>query len=85
MIAPLTRETNRVIMTRPIHGICHMQVCCTEDATDEEILGHCNAVNPSGTERGWTSVCRGPSEHWPNVAPVRCAQDPGRLHVLVAC
>jgi hypothetical protein len=70
----------RVIVTRSICGLCHMQVCVVKDATDEEILDVCNRENPAGTSLGWARVCRG-DEH----APVTCADDPERLHLMVAC
>jgi hypothetical protein len=70
----------RVVVTNPIVGICHMQVCCVPDASDEEILAVCNQENPSGTTRGWTRVYRlGINQ------PTPCADDPQRMHVLVAC
>lgn len=70
----------RVIVTQMMVGICHMQVCCMRDATDDEILDVCNAQNPSGTSCGWASVVREGEDK-----PVVCQQDEGRLHVLVAC
>ncbi len=68
---------NRVVVTRPIVGICFMQVCAVSDATDEEILVVANADNTAGTERGWTTVFRD------NV--VTCAQDSSRVHLMVGC
>lgn len=70
----------RVQGTRAIVGICHMQVCAVADATDEEILAVCNAENRSGTELGWTTVHRSGRS-----APVPCADDPTRLHIMVNC
>lgn len=75
----------RVIVTRPIVGLCHMQVCAVADATDEEILEVCNAENPAGTTHGWSQVCRDGEWMGSSVAPVECDQEPGRLHLLVAC
>ena len=49
---------NRVEVTRCVIGACFMQVCCVQDATDEEILEVCNRENPSGTEHGWGKVHR---------------------------
>jgi hypothetical protein len=46
----------RIIITIPFHGICHMQVCAEKDVTDEEILKICNEQNPSGTINGWSTV-----------------------------
>ena len=71
---------DRIIITKPWVGICHMQVCVVQDATDEEILRVCNADNPSGTTSGWTRII-----HKGEGAPVQCADDSGRLHVLAEC
>ena len=80
---------NRIETTRPIVGICYMQVCAESDATDEEILAHCNRDNPSGTSNGWGHVIREqPVGFWgegANLAPTPCADDPKRTHFLVAC
>jgi hypothetical protein len=70
----------RILVTRAMCGICHMQVCVVKDATDEEILEVCNRENPAGTSLGWGTVCRG-DEH----APVICDDDPERLHLMVSC
>ena len=75
----------RVFVTRPMYGVCHMQVCAANDATDDEILAVCNQENPSGTEHGWSTVCRSDSEAWGKTAPVTCKSDPARTHFLVAC
>lgn len=78
---------NRVVVTRPIVGICHMQVCAAKDATDEEILAICNRENPSGTTNGWGHVVRSaePDSMFKTPGPVQCDDDPERLHILVAC
>lgn len=80
-------EMARVVVTRPMVGICFMQVCAVKDATDGEILDVCNRENRSGTQQGWTEVCRNkkPDRFWGNTGPVRCKDDPNRLHFLVAC
>lgn len=70
----------KVIITRPILGICHMQACVEKDATDDEILEVCNKENPSGTTNGWTNIIR-----WGDGAPVQCEDNPDRLHVLAVC
>lgn len=75
----------RVVITRPICGIAHMQVCAVKDATDEEILEVCNRENPSGTSNGWTSVIRSDCEFWGPTAPVACQSEPERMHFMVAC
>lgn len=80
----------RVIVTNPMVGICHMQVCAVSDATDEEILSVCNRQNASGTSNGWSSVIREDapsSETWPTekMKPVACKDYPDRRHFLVAC
>jgi hypothetical protein len=82
---------NRVVVTRSIldpkenglYSLCYMQVCAAADASDEEILAVCNRENPSGTEHGWSRVIREDSH--PAPGPVQCADDDGRLHILVAC
>lgn len=71
---------NKIVITRPILGICHMQVCADKDATDTEILEVCNSENPAGTTNGWCEVVRNGDG-----APVVCSDDPNRLHILVAC
>jgi hypothetical protein len=73
----------RVVVTRPFIGICHMQLCAVDDATDDEILAVANAENPAGTEHGWTTVLRqsGPNQD----GPVPCEQNKGRTHFLVSC
>jgi len=68
---------DRVIITRGVVGIAHMQVCVIKDATDEEILKVCNQENPSGTSLGWCEVYR--------QNPVVCSQYPDRRHFLVEC
>lgn len=80
----------RVVITRPIFGICHMQVCAAADATNEEILAVCNQKNPSGTENGWSRVIREneTSMFLPsgaNLGPVDCSEVSGRKHFLVVC
>lgn len=79
----------KVQVARTFVGICHMQVCCERDATDEEILSVCNALNPAGTSNGWGSVIREnfESTFWPaeKMRPVPCDDYPGRVHVLVGC
>ena len=79
------KEQGRVIVTRPIVGIAHMQVCAAQDASDDEILAVCNRENPSGTEHGWGTVCRADDEFWGKVGPVTCQSDPTRVHFMVAC
>lgn len=72
----------RVIVTRPIYGICHMQVCAVNDARDEELLEIANRENPSGTSLGWAAVVREPE----NCAPKPCADQPTeRTHYLLVC
>ena len=74
--------SDRVQVTKPIVGICHMQVCAERDATDEEILAVCNRENPAGTELGWATVIRNSDDNR-NQRP--CADNPQRTHFLVAC
>lgn len=76
-------DEKRVIVTRQMHGICAMQVCCVKDATDKEILGVCNTENPSGTTHGWVQVVRNNEGGYAN--PVVCEADKNRLHILIYC
>lgn len=72
----------RVTITRPFVGICHMQVCAESDVTDEEILAVCNRDNPSGTSNGWSQVHRRCDD---KQGPVTCASNKARTHFLVSC
>ena len=71
----------RIEITKPIVGICYMQVCAEEDVTDDQILEVCNKNNPSGTMNGWSEVIRGEQTS----APVNCEKYEGRKHFMVAC
>ncbi len=79
----------RVIITRPFIGICNMQVCAIKDATNEEILAVCNKENPAGTTNGWREVVRteDPDSLFSTreSLPVRCEDNPERLHLIVLC
>lgn len=70
----------KVLVTRPMVGICHMQVCAEKNVTDDEILQACNKENASGTTNGWAEVIRDGDD-----SPVECADDANRLHILVSC
>lgn len=70
----------KIIVTKPMVGICFMQVCAEKGATDEEILHVCNTENPSGTSNGWTGVIREGDGK-----PVQCEADQDREHILVSC
>lgn len=76
--APLAR----VIIVRSIVGIAFMQVCVADGVDDDEILDVCNRENPSGTAQGWTVVHRDKDG---KLAPITCASDRTRTHVLVSC
>lgn len=78
---------DRVIITAPIIGPAHMQVCAVSDVSDEEILEVCNRQNPSGTQLGWARVHRAndPGGLIEKTAPVQCAQHADRTHFLVNC
>ena len=75
----------RVVITRTMVGIVHMQVCAVADATDDEILSICNRENPAGTSNGWSHVCREDDEYWGKTEPGPCADHSGRVHYLVHC
>ena len=74
----------KVKVTIPFAGICYMQVCAEEDATDEEILEVANRDNPSGTSNGWSGVARESHENI-EARPQPCADHPGRKHFIVIC
>lgn len=76
-------EEPRVIVTRPFAGLCFMGVCAVPDATDDEVLAVCNAQNPSGTTLGWCLVVRDAETAGPHGAPVACADNPNRVHLMV--
>lgn len=78
---------DRVVVTAPILGLCHMQVCAVKDATDEEILTVCNKNNPSGTTNGWAVVIRSLSQadDCENLLPIQCEDFPDRQHLLIYC
>ena len=70
----------RIVMTSPLVGICHMQLCAKADVPDDELLAFANRANPSGTTLGWSTVVR--SEEG---KPVQCKDDPKRTHFLLRC
>lgn len=81
----------KIIVTRPMVGLCGMQVCVEEGITDEEILEHCNVHNPSGTSNGWNAVIRDEKDCEEHNLPVEsctessCSEYPNRTHFLVLC
>ena len=74
---------DKVIVSRSMIGICHMQVCVEHNATDKEILEVCNGENPAGTSKGWTTVLRKDNKF--TEGPVQCKDYKDRTHFLVAC
>lgn len=72
---------DRVSITQCVVGICFMQVCAVNNATDEEILEVCNRENPSGTINGWVGVVREGRKE----GPVKCDKYEDRTHFLVYC
>lgn len=81
---PQQPPEDRCVVSRPIVNIFTMQVCAVSDATDEEILECCNALNPAGTQHGWSQVIRDDKEAKQR-NPVPCATYQGRTHFLVTC
>jgi 3-deoxy-D-arabino-heptulosonate 7-phosphate (DAHP) synthase class II len=79
----------RVIITRPMVGICGMQVCAIPDADDDEILKVCNTQNPSGTEGGWSVVVREVKEghmfQTKENLPGICDRYNDRKHFVILC
>ena len=82
-----TKPKERIEVTNPFLGICHMQVCAESNMTDKEILEFCNSANPSGTTNGWGKVIReDPEGHdGKSLNPVQCNRDLNRTHFLVSC
>lgn len=76
---------DKVIVTRPMVGICHMQVCAHKDATDDEIVAVANRENPPGVSSGTWSVTRDVSEFWGDMRSVKCEQEPDRIHYMLGC
>jgi hypothetical protein len=76
---------NKVVVTRAIVGICHMQVCADKAATTAEIEEIANRENPTGLVSGRWRVVREVDEHWGDMRPVQCAEDPGRMHYMLSC
>lgn len=79
-----TPLSERVIVTKPMIGICFMQVCAVSDATDLEILEVANKENPSGTSAGWALVAREDYEE-EKLRPVQCEEYPDRKHFILIC
>ena len=72
-----------VIVTRPIVGLCHMQVCVKNGTPDEEILQVANRDNLAGTENGWCEIVR---DGEPQDLPCQCEKFPTeRTHYLLVC
>jgi hypothetical protein len=69
-----------IIVTKPVVGIAHMQLCAKKEVPDEELLAYANRVNPSGTELGWCTVL-----HSNDGKPITCSDDPERTHYLLVC
>ena len=74
----------RVIVIKNMIGVCYMQVCAVLDATDEEILKVANLENPAGIKKGWVEVARENYEQ-ENIRPVKCNDDPDRMHFILIC
>lgn len=80
---------DRVVITNGFVNVASMQVCATQDATDDEILEVCNRENPSGTSNGWSEVLRNADNDsmfkTKSKLPVTCGDDPNRTHFIVLC
>lgn len=80
---PLTED---VVVTKPFIGLLYMQVCAYGEVPPQRVEDRANALNPSGTSTGWhIIVVDEPEEDGPSKAPVRCADDPARVHYLLNC
>ncbi len=75
---------DRVVVTKPMIGICFMQVCAEADTTDMEMLEVANIENPSGTSAGWSVVAREDYEE-EKFRPVQCDDDCNRTHFILIC
>jgi len=77
---------NKVIVTKSFIGLCYMQVCAEENATDKDILSICNSENPSGTSGGWQYVIRENDKNYePKFYPVKCSDFQNRKHFIIVC
>jgi hypothetical protein len=76
---------DKVIITRPIIGICWMQACVEDGVSDEEILSECNRLNPAGTQLGWSRIYQDDEEQEKTFRPVRCNDHSNRRHVILVC
>ena len=74
----------RVIVTKPMIGICYMQVCAHKDSTKEEILEVANRENPAGTTNGWAEVADEDDKD-KRLHPVICDNDKNRKHYILIC
>jgi len=81
------KEYGRVTVSKPMLGLCFMQICAVDDATDEELLACARMCNPCGTQNGWSKVhrtledCDGAAMNMPGP----CAEYEGRTHFLISC
>ena len=79
----------RVEVTKPMIGLCYMQVCAEADATHEEILEVANRENPAGTTGGWMEVADENHED-EKMRPVNCEDNDilngkNRKHYILIC
>jgi len=89
-MSDLPRPDQRVATALEYAGLRATQVCVVADATDEEILAHCNSTNPQGVSGGWHSVVRTIEDcdrlGVDHVAvPGDCEDCPGRKHMIAVC
>lgn len=80
----------KIVITRPMIGICHMGVCAESSCTDDEILAYANLHNPAGTSNGWSHIIREDepsSDLWPidRLRPVPCRDYANRVHLILVC
>lgn len=86
----LPSKDERVFTSLQWAGFRAMQVCVLPDATDVEILAHCNKTNPQLVTNGWHSVIHTEEDcerlHIDkNAIPCACIDCPGRKHMIVVC
>lgn len=77
-LEPDTRELPAHVVTRV--GIVNCQVCST--GTQEEALEWVRTNEPAGTQNNWQAIDYGAQ---PEMAPVRCDKNNGRVHYMFVC
>ena len=61
-----------------------MQLCVPDDWTEEQIVTFAESQNPCGTTHGWGLCQDGHASLGGTPARMNCANENGRVHVVVA-